>query len=84
MQCPPTKPGVKFKKFHFVLAAFNYMNAAGEAKNVEKAKKMLTQTVIGLLLLSVSFLFAGIIGAVFFGSWDFILNPVTQINNIGP
>ncbi len=23
MQCPPTRPGRKFKKFHFVPAAFN-------------------------------------------------------------
>jgi hypothetical protein len=69
---------------NFVLAAFNFMNAGSDAKNLEKARKMITQTVIGLLLLSVSFIFAGVIGAVFFGNWNFILNPVDQINNIAP
>lgn len=68
----------------FILAAFNFMNAGGEAKNIEKAKKMITQTVIGILLLSVSFIFAGLIGLVFFRDWNFILNPVTQIQNIAP
>ncbi|MFA6005596.1 MAG: hypothetical protein WC775_03895 [Patescibacteria group bacterium] len=69
---------------NFVLAAFNYINAGGEAKNIEKAKKMISQSVVGLLLLSVSFIFAGVIGAVFFGNWNFILDPVAQINNIHP
>lgn len=69
---------------NFILAAYNYMNAAGEAKNIEKAKKMITQSVIAIALLSVSFLFAGIVGAVFFNDWSFILNPVGTLNKIAP
>lgn len=69
---------------NFILAAFNYMNAGGEAKNIEKAKKLITQSIIALVLLSVSFLFAGIVGAVFFNDWSFILNPVGTLNKIAP
>jgi hypothetical protein len=67
---------------NFVLAAFSYLNAGGESKNVEKAQKMITQTFIGLALMSLTFVIAGIIGAVFFGDWFALLDLTNQLNNI--
>jgi len=59
---------------NFVLAAFNFINAQGEAKNLEKARKLITNSIVGLVLMAVVFVVAGVIGAVFFGSWDALLN----------
>jgi len=59
---------------NFVLAAFNFINSQGEAKNIEKARKMITNSIVGLVLMALVFIVAGVIGAVFFGSWDTLLN----------
>lgn len=64
---------------NFVLAAFNFINSQGEAKNLEKAKKLFTNSIIGLALIAVTFIVAGIIGAVFYGNWDALLDLNTAI-----
>lgn len=63
-----------FALLNFVLAAYNFINAQGETKNLEKARKLFTNSVVGLMLLAVTFLVAGVIGAVFFGEWNALLN----------
>ena len=65
--------------YMFVLAAYTFINSQGDPKNVEKAQKMITYSVIGLVLLVTSFMFAAIIGQVFFGSWDFVLDPAKAV-----
>ena len=67
---------------NFVLAAFNFINSQGEAKNLEKAKKLFTNSVVGLALLAITFLVAGVLGAVFFGNWDALLNLSATITDI--
>lgn len=67
---------------NFVMAAYDYINDGGENKKIETAKKRLTQTVIGLVLLSLFFIFAGIVGQVFFGNWDYVLNLTDTIKGI--
>ncbi len=67
---------------NFVLAAYNYINSQGETKNIEKAQKMITQSIIGLFLMSMTFVIAGVIGTVFFGDWDALLDLTQQIQNI--
>jgi hypothetical protein len=67
---------------NFVLAAFSYMSAQGETKNIEKAKKLITNSVIALFMLAVTFIVAGLIGALFFGSWDKLLNLTGAIDEI--
>jgi len=70
---------------NFVMAAFNYINAGGESKNIEKAQKLVTNSIIGLAMIAVTFLVAGLIGAVFFGSWDKLLDLNQAIQDIiGP
>lgn len=67
---------------NFVMAAFNYINAQGETKNIEKAKKLITNSIIGLVMIAVTFLVAGIIGAVFFGDWGALLNLDEAITDV--
>ena len=67
---------------NFVMAAFNYINAQGESKNIEKAQKLVTNSIVGLAMIAVTFIVAGVIGAVFFGDWDYLLNLETAINEI--
>ena len=67
---------------NFVLAAFNYINAQGETKNIEKAKKLVTNSIVGLMMIAVTFIIAGVIGAVFFGDWYYLLNLNTAISDI--
>ncbi|PJE63434.1 hypothetical protein COU89_03340 [Candidatus Roizmanbacteria bacterium CG10_big_fil_rev_8_21_14_0_10_45_7] len=65
--------------YMFIMAAYTFINSKGDPKNVEKAQNMITYSVIGLVLLVSSFMFAGIIGVVFFGSWDFVLDPTKAV-----
>ncbi|MCR4326782.1 MAG: pilin [Candidatus Roizmanbacteria bacterium] len=65
--------------YMFIMAAYTFINSKGDPKNIEKAQNMITYSVIGLVLLVSSFMFAGIIGVVFFGSWDFVLDPTKAI-----
>jgi flagellar biosynthesis protein FlhB len=67
---------------NFVLASYYFLNAQGETKNVEKARKMITQSIIGLALLASVFVFAGVIGQVFFKDWDYLLDIVPTIQTI--
>ena len=69
---------------NFIMAAYNYINSQGEAKNIEKAQKLVINSLIGLFLLATTFLIAGVIGAVFFGSWDYLLNLNDLLGSIAP
>ncbi|MCR4329559.1 MAG: hypothetical protein NUV65_03360 [Candidatus Roizmanbacteria bacterium] len=69
-----------FALLEFVLAAYHMINSQGDSKNLEKARKMITNSAIGLIFLTMTFIFGAIIGTVFFGRWDFILDPAETIN----
>lgn len=69
-----------FALLEFVLAGYHMINSQGDSKNLEKARKMITNSVIGLVILTMTFIFGAIIGTVFFGRWDFILDPTETIN----
>lgn len=69
---------------NFILAAFNYINSQGEQEKVVKAQKMITNSIIGLALLASTFIVAGIIGQVFFGDWNKLLQLQSTINSISP
>lgn len=68
---------------NFMRAAFWYISAQGEAKNIDKAKSTLTQSAIGLVLMLLVFVVAGVIGQVFFGKWDFLLDPIKSLQEQG-
>ena len=57
------------------LAAYIYISGNGDASANEKVSKMMTNSVIGLILLVTAYTITAIFGLIFFGSATFILNP---------
>ena len=45
-----------------ILAGFDYMNAAGDAKKLEIAWAKIWQSLVGLAIISAAFIIAGVIG----------------------
>lgn len=64
-----------FALWNLVNAGFNYVTAGGDPKKVEDANRKITFTVLGLLIVVISVVVAGIFGIILFGRWDAILNP---------
>lgn len=64
--------------YNFISAGFVYLTSEGDAKAHEKVKNQVTYSVIGLVMLVLSFGFASLLGALFFGSPTFFLNPTIQ------
>lgn len=54
--------------FYFLLGAFQYLRAGGNKEEVEKGRQMITQAVVGFILLILSFLVIQFILAGLFGS----------------
>jgi hypothetical protein len=71
-----------FALVNFVLAAYDFINAGGDNKRIDTAKSRLTQTIIGLVLLVSCFIFAGLVGQIFFGDWFFILDINKTIDKL--
>lgn len=61
---------------NILVAGFLFMQAGGDAKQIEKAWGRIWQSFVGLLILVASFLIAAIIGIVIFGNPTALLNPV--------
>jgi hypothetical protein len=61
---------------NFVLAGYGFLSAGDDTKKVAGAWAKISQSVIGLAIAAGSFVLAAIFGALIFGKWDFILNPV--------
>lgn len=61
--------------FNITLAGYIYLSSGGDAGAHEKVRTQVTNTIIGLLLIVMSYTIAGLIGFIFFGDATFILNP---------
>lgn len=61
--------------FNFVIAGYQFMNAGGDSKAVSSAWARIWQSMIGVVVVASAFLFAALIGKIFFGSAGAILNP---------
>lgn len=61
--------------FNIVLAGYIYLTGSGDAKAHQQVQTQVTNSIIGLILIVLSFTFAGLIGYIFFGDAAFILNP---------
>lgn len=64
--------------FNVITAGFIYLSSEGDAKAHSQVRDKITMSVIGLLIIVTSYGFASIIGLIFFGQPDFILNPTIQ------
>ncbi len=64
-----------FALFNFIRAGYTYMGAKDEKEKLEDASAMIVNSLIGLLIIASAFVIAALVGQLFFGSWDFIINP---------
>lgn len=60
---------------NFMVAGFQYMTAAGDAKKLEQAWARIWLSLVGLIIIVGSFAFASVFGYLIFGDAKFILNP---------
>lgn len=61
--------------FNVILAGYIYLSSSGDAGSHQKVQTQVTNSIIGLILIVMSFTFGGLIGLIFFGDATFILNP---------
>lgn len=65
---------------YFLYGALNWITAGGKPDNVAKAQKTITDAVIGLIIVVISYFLVGIIGGIL--GVD-ILNPAKLLNALG-
>ncbi|MDQ5950947.1 MAG: hypothetical protein QG639_224 [Patescibacteria group bacterium] len=61
--------------FNVILAGYIYITGSGDAGAHQKVQTQVTNSIIGLVLIVLSFTFGGLIGLIFFGDATFILSP---------
>ena len=60
--------------FNFISAGWIYLNAAGDSSANEKASQLMTNSVIGLVIIAASYTIAGLVGYLIFDDAGFIFN----------
>jgi hypothetical protein len=60
---------------NFIIAGYQYMSAAGDAKALTAAWGRIWQTLLGLIIVVGSFALAALFGYLIFGDAGFILRP---------
>lgn len=64
-----------FALINFIIAGYQFMSAGGDSKAVSAAWARIWQTLVGLVIVVMSFALASLIGYLMFGDAGFILNP---------
>ena len=62
--------------FNFLIAGFEYINAGGDSKKLEKAWDRIWHSLLGLIIMVGSFALASLFGYLVFGSNFNILSPI--------
>lgn len=65
-----------YSLFNFLIAGFEYINAGGDSKKLERAWSKIWQSLLGLVIMVAAFAIASLVGALIFGNANFIFNPV--------
>jgi len=60
---------------NFILAGYAFMSAGGDPKKIDAAWAKIWQSMVGLLIIAISFALAALIGQLLFHSPTAILNP---------
>lgn len=60
---------------NFVIAGFQYISAGGDAKAIEHAWARIWQSLVGLIIMVLSFALAAVFGYLIFGDATFMLQP---------
>lgn len=61
--------------FNFIVAGFQYMTAAGDAKALQQAWSRIWLSLVGLVIIVLSFAMAAVFGQLIFGDPLFMLRP---------
>ncbi len=64
-----------FALINFIIAGFQYMTAGGDSKAMGAAWSRIWQSLLGLVIIVLSFALASLVGYIMFGDAGFILNP---------
>ena len=64
-----------FAFLNIVFSGFGFISAAGDPKKVSNAWAKIWQSLVGLIIIAASFIFAAIFGQLVFGDATAILNP---------
>ncbi len=64
-----------FALFNFIRAGYTYMGAKNEKEKIADASAMIVNSIIGLFIIASAFVVAALVGQIFFGDWEFIINP---------
>lgn len=62
----------------FILAGFGYVTAGGDSKKAQESFQKITYSIIGLIVIAVSFILVTILSRLLFGGSFDILNPTLQ------
>ena len=73
--------GGLYTLLNVILAGYAFLGAGNEPKKIEGAWAKIWQSLIGLIFIAGAFVLAAIFGKIFFGRYDFILNPVIPTIN---
>lgn len=63
---------------NIIFAAFTYLAGNGKADSHTKVKDGFTMSIIGLILMIVAYTVAALVGQIFYGDPNFILNPTLE------
>jgi hypothetical protein len=61
---------------NFILAGYSFMSAGGDPKKIDAAWGKIWQSMVGLVIILISFALAALLGKLLFGSTTAILNPI--------
>jgi hypothetical protein len=64
--------------FNFIFAGWTYITGSGDSSAGEKVSKRMTNSVVGLVIVALSYSIAALIGLLIFGEAGFFLNPSLQ------
>jgi hypothetical protein len=64
---------------NFILAGYEYITSQGDTGAHAKVRQNVTNSVIGLIIIAISYTVVAVLGLLLFGSAEYFLNP--QIGN---
>jgi hypothetical protein len=64
--------------FNFISAGLMYITAGGEASVNNKVKDLLTQSIMGLVIIVAAYTIIGVGSLILFGDAAYVLNPTLQ------
>ena len=61
--------------FNFILAGYEYITSQGDSGAHAKVRQSLTNSVLGLVIIAISYTVVAVLGLILFGSASYFLNP---------